>query len=91
MLEVPQDGKREIHGTTENVSLIGVLMSTDTDISPGTHVELVMAIVQPATPPYKLRLSNSGRVVRVEMRTENSYAIAIECDQPFEEVTSSQS
>jgi hypothetical protein len=86
MLKVRQDGKREVHGTAENVSLTGVLLSTDADISVEARVELTMALIQPATPPYKLLLSNSGRVVRVEAQSTGK-VIAIECDHPFDEVT----
>jgi PilZ domain len=79
------DREREIHGTTENVSLTGVQLNIDTELPLGTRVELTMALIQPATPPYELRLSNTGRVVRVETRADRR-AVAIECDRPFEEV-----
>ena len=81
------DGEHEVHGTTENVSLRGVLLSTDTDISVQARVKLTLAFVQPSIPPYKLRMSNFGRVVRVETRSIGNYAIAIECDDAFEDVT----
>lgn len=87
MLKVREDGTHEIHGTTENVSLSGVLLSTDSDVPLEARVELTMAFTQSSTPPCKLRMSNSGRVVRVEARSEGKYGIAIECDYPFEDVT----
>ena len=87
MLKVREDGTHEIHGTTENISLTGVLLSTDSDVPLEARVELTMAFVQSSTPACKLRMSNSGRVVRVETRPERKYGIAIECDYPFEDVT----
>lgn len=87
MLKVDEDGTHEIHGTTENVSLTGVLLRTDSDVPLKARVELTMAFVQSSTPPCKLRMSNSGTVVRVETRSEGEYGIAIECDDPFADVT----
>ncbi len=84
LLKVFQDGEPEIPGTTENVSLTGVMLSTDIDIAVQARVKLTMAIVQPAIPPYKLRLFNSGRVVRVERRAVGNYSVAVECDWTFE-------
>jgi hypothetical protein len=88
-LEVPHDSLTDVlHGTTENVSLLGVLVTTETKIPEDTRVDLALMLVPPrTTPPYPLRLLNAGRVVRVETRPEGNVSIAIECDRAFEFVT----
>lgn len=88
-LNVGEDGQHEINGRTENVSLTGLLVLTDTDISDipqGTLVEVTLILVQPGTLRNQLLLSNSGRVVRVETRSGKS-AIAIACERAFEQAT----
>lgn len=94
-LELPHDSMADVlHGTTENVSLGGVLVTTDTQIPEDTRVNLALMLVPPSTPPYPLRtppyplrLLNAGRVVRVETRPDGNAGIAIECDRAFEFVT----
>jgi len=87
-LELPQDSMSEVlHGTTENVSLVGVLVTTEIPIPEDTRVDLALILVPPSTPPYPLRLLNTGSVVRVETRPDGNVCIAIECDRAFEFVT----
>ena len=87
-LELPHDSMAEVlHGTTDNVSLGGVLVTTNTQIPEDTRVNLALMLVPPSTPPYPLRLLNAGRVVRVETRPDGNAGIAIECDRAFEFVT----
>ena len=87
-LEVPHDSLTDVlPGTMENVSLVGVLVTTETQIPEGTRVDLALMLVPPSTPPSPLRLLNAGRVVRVETRPDGNASIAIECDRAFEFVT----
>jgi len=84
-LELPHNGIRTLlHGTTENVSMIGVLVTAAAEISENAAVDLTLTIAQPRTPPHPLRLPNSGKVVRVERRPDGYVSIAIECDRAFE-------
>jgi len=84
-LELPHNGIHSIlHGTTENLSMIGVLLIADAEISENTRVNLTLTLGQPRTPPHPLRLPNSGKVIRAERRPDGKVTIAIKCDQAFE-------
>lgn len=85
-LMVKRDGKRSIHGRSDNVSLTGVLLSTDSEISEEARVDVMLAASQRNMPVQKLLLLSSGRVVRVETRLEGGKAIAIKCDYDLEQI-----
>ena len=87
-LEIVQNGIRTVvHGTTENVSLVGVLVLTDEEVPENTRVDLTLTLATRNTPPHPLRLPTSGRVTRVEAQPDGTVSIAIECCRPFELVT----
>ncbi len=87
-LELPHDSTPTVlHRTTENVSLLGVLVTTDEAIPENTRVDLTLTLATRRPPPQPLRLPNAGNVVRVERRPDGSVSIAIECDRAFELVT----
>jgi hypothetical protein len=73
-----------LQGTTENVSMIGVLLTVDAEISENTQVNLTLTLRQPRTPSYPLHLPNLGTVIRAEKRPDGKDTIVIECDQAFE-------
>ena len=71
----------EICARSENISLRGILLSSESSIPPGSAVALQVGIGQIPTPLF---LTACGRVVRVQPRALGDFAIAIECDRPFE-------
>jgi c-di-GMP-binding flagellar brake protein YcgR len=77
-----------LRGTTENISLTGVLVATDKGIPENTRLDLTLELAPPSTPPpHRLRLPNSGKIVRVDRRPDGTVSIAIQCDRAFELVT----
>jgi len=82
-LKLQEDGQREVHGTTRDVSEIGVLLITASEVSQGTRVELTLTLLQDNAPG--VCLCGSGEIVRVEAGTAGARAVAVECDQALGE------
>jgi PilZ domain len=72
---------QEIYARSENISLSGILLSTESLIPPGSAVVLQVGVGQIPTPLF---LTACGRVLRVQSRASGNFAVAIECDRPFE-------
>jgi hypothetical protein len=72
---------QEIWARSENISLSGILLSTESLIPPGSAVALQVGVGQI---PTALFLTACGRVLRVQSRASGNFGVAIECDRPFE-------
>jgi PilZ domain len=72
---------QEICARSENISLSGILLSSESLIPQGSAVALQVGIGQIPTPLF---LTACGRVLRVQSRASGNFAIAIECDRSFE-------
>ena len=72
---------REICARSENISLRGILLSSEFLIPKGSTVALQVGVGQIPTPLF---LTASGKVLRVQLRDSGNFALAIECDRPFE-------
>ena len=83
MLKLREDGQREVHGTTKNVSEIGLLLITDSEVPEGTAVELTLTLLEDDV--AIVCLVGSGRVIRVERGLAGPAAIAVECDHVLEQ------
>lgn len=78
---------REIHARSENISLTGILLSSAFLIPVGSTVDLTVGVVQ--VPGYGRPLAAHGKVLRVQPQASGNFAVAIECDRPFELLRSS--
>jgi hypothetical protein len=74
---------KEMHAQSENISLSGILLSSAFRIPEGSTVELAVGGTGPITDPPVL-LTARGKVLRVQPKASGDFAIAIECDRPFE-------
>ena len=74
-------GGREICARSENISLGGILLSSEALIPEGSAVALEVGVGQIPTPLF---LTACGRVLRVQSRPSGNFTLAIECDRPFE-------
>jgi hypothetical protein len=72
---------QEICARSENISLSGILLSSESLIPQGSPVALQVGVGQIPTPLF---LTACGRVLRVQSRASGNFAVAIECDRPFE-------
>jgi len=70
------DACTEVHGISENVSEIGILISTDALIMLEAEVEITVSL------PHGVRVSAPGRVVRFHA-TISGRTFGIECSRPF--------
>ena len=75
-------GNREIHARSENISLGGILLSSDFLIPEGAAVELAVDVAH--LPDHGMLLGAKGKVRRLRPRASGNFAIAIECDRYFE-------
>jgi phage tail sheath protein FI len=74
-------GWTELQGITENASTVGVFLTTYSPVTVGSDVDLTVAM------PHDVRVSCSGRVIRVEPRTEEGkIGVAVQCATPFNEL-----
>jgi len=72
---------REMHTQSENISVHGVLLSSNFRIPEGSAVELAVAMT--IMPDAGIVLTGRGKVLRVKPRISGDFAIAIECKRPF--------
>lgn len=73
---------QEIHAQSENISLSGILLSSELSIPEGSDVELAVGVAR--LPDYGMLLMARGKVRRLEARASGAFAMAVECDHPFE-------
>ena len=75
-------GNKEIHARSENISVAGILLSSDFVIPEGSAVELAVGVAH--LPEYGMLLTARGKVLRLKPKASGNFAVAIECDHPFE-------
>lgn len=75
-------GREEMHTQSENISLNGILLSSAFLIPAGSTVELAVGVAQVPSPGILLKAR--GKVLRVQPRASGNFAVAIECEGPFE-------
>jgi hypothetical protein len=74
----------KIMGVSENISSHGILLFAEAAIPEGTTIKLMVALRRPS-PWGNTHLTAAGRVLRLERRGANSFAVAVCCDErPFE-------
>ena len=73
-------GLSEIAILTENVSVHGVLLSSDSFIATGTRAEIVLNLEPGAK---RVQLACKGTVVRAERLEPKKFAVAVECERPL--------
>lgn len=73
---------REIQARSENISLRGILLSSASVIPEGSDVELAVGVAH--LPEHGMLLTAKGRVLRLRLKDSGNFAVAIECDRPFE-------
>ncbi len=71
----------EMSAQSENLSLRGILLSSNFLISEGSTVELEVGVAQ--TPEHDLLLTARGKVLRLQPQTSGKFAIAVACDHCF--------
>ena len=72
---------QEIYARSENISLRGILLSSESLIPQGSAVTLQVGVGQIPAPLF---LTACGRVLRVQSRASGTFTVAIQCDRPFE-------
>jgi hypothetical protein len=72
---------RELHTQSENISR-GILLSSTVLIPEGSAVQLAVTVANTSNPDFFL--TNYGKVVRVRLKDPRDFAVAIECEQPFQ-------
>ncbi len=75
-------GHPVVHGFVENASLGGSLFQCQQPISPGTAVEVTLALQDPAQ-PAAITLSGHGKVVRLQEDSPSGFCIAVAYDEPL--------
>lgn len=71
-------GWSEARGTIQNASLTGAFLLTDCAVEVGSDVEFTILLSE------GLRLSSSGRIIRVAKTSrDNENGVAIECARPW--------
>ncbi len=76
----------ELHATSRNVSIGGLLLKTSDSLPPHTQVSLIIDVKAPRL-RRPIRLLGEGEVVRVEQLEPGAgFAIAIECKHPIAEI-----
>lgn len=73
---------KEIYGRSENISIRGILLSSQFQIPEGSAVEVKVGVAH--MPDHTMLLAARGKVLRLQPKASGNFAIAIECDRPFE-------
>jgi len=73
---------KEMHARSENISLGGILLSSDFIIPEGSAVELAVTVAHQPDPG--IQLAASGKVLRVQPKASGNFAVAIVLERPFE-------
>jgi len=73
---------KEMHTRSVNISLGGILLSSDVLIPEGSTVEVAVGVKH--MPDPGILLSARGKVLRAEPKEAGDYAVAIKLDRCFE-------
>ena len=71
----------EMSAQSENLSLRGILLSSNFLIPEGSTVGLEIGVAR--LPEHDLLLTASGKVLRLQPQTSGKFAIAVACDHCF--------
>jgi hypothetical protein len=71
----------EIAARSENLSLAGILLSSDSLIPEGSTVDLAVEVGRMSE--RDVFLTARGTVLRVQPHTSGKFAVAVACDHPF--------
>ncbi len=74
--------RQEMRARSENISLGGILLSSDSRIPEGATVEVAVGVAH--TPDPGILLSARGKVLRVHPNLAGDYAVAIQLERSFE-------
>jgi hypothetical protein len=74
--------RQEMRARSENISLGGILLSSDSMIPEGTTVEVAIGVTH--TPDPGILLSARGQVLRVRPNPAGDYTVAIRLARSFE-------
>jgi hypothetical protein len=74
--------RQEMRARSENISLGGILLSSDSPIPEGATVEVAIGVTH--TPDPGILLSARGQVLRVQPNPAGDYAVAIRLERSFE-------
>jgi hypothetical protein len=74
--------RQEMRARSQNISLGGILLSSDSVIPEGASVEVSIGVTHTADPG--ILLSARGRVLRVQSNPAGDYAVAIRLERSFE-------
>ena len=74
-------GKAQMSARSENLSLGGILLSSDFLIPEGSTVELAVGVAK--MPDHDLFLTACGKVLRVQPQGSGKFAMAVACEHPF--------
>lgn len=73
--------RKEMHARSENISLGGILLSSDCLIPEGSTVEVSVGVEHTADPG--ILLSARGQVLRVQSKLTGDFAVAIRLERSF--------
>ena len=73
---------REIHTRSENISLVGILLTSAFLIPEGLAVDVAVGVAH--LPKPGTQLSARGKVLRVQPKPAGNFSVAIAFDHPFE-------
>ena len=82
-VSLQSDIPAKIMAVSENISSHGILLSSEAAIPEGTSIKLMVELRSPS-PWGNTQLTGAGRVLRLERRGSDSFAVAVCCDErPF--------
>jgi hypothetical protein len=73
---------KEVHARSENISLVGILLTSAFLIPEGTAVDVTVGVAH--LPKPGTQLSARGKVLRVQPKSTGDFAVAIAFEHPFE-------
>ena len=77
-----QSGSR-IKAESENISLRGILVSTDSPLPVGADVSIKVSLAA-VTGQADAFLTSTGKVLRLTQPSTGGFKMAVGCDQPFQ-------
>ena len=82
-LRVSNSPSCDLTAMSENISVHGVLLATQSPICEGTDVQLTVTFA-PVTSSRTVRFVATGRVLRLQRRSTGGFAVAVSCaEHPF--------
>jgi hypothetical protein len=73
---------KQLHARSENISLVGILLTSAFLIPEGTTVDVTVGVAH--LPKPGTQLSARGKVLRVQPKPTGHFAVAIAFEHPFE-------